>query len=435
MKESKTKESTLMHVDELEVSKEKRPSLTHVDELEILKEKESTLTHVDELEISKEKDPTFMHADELEVSKEKDPTFTHADELDVSKEKDPTFTHADELDVSKEKKQTLTRVFWWTIGVCFFATLLLAAVASWRLNHSSDLSDKLAVAKSERVLNSEIFKKVPIIGNMINVKAWSTPVTELNPKINKEIDLVFAPVYAKIPAFTETHYSVIGEYVEMGIAASGGLKAVRQKIEMQLFEGLDKRLADASKEVAASMNKLIEKRTKRLSAEVHKDGVSDQQFQKLLGNYMNTRIKVFASSKSITEHLAGSGVGATAGKSAAIISAKLLTKLAAKLAAKLPIKWVVTVVTGATVGTFLDPGPGTIIGTILGGLVGWFAVDAAEVSVDEWLHRADFERDLRLLITEQKEGMKREFKANIERVRVQHYLNAKMVSGKTPAEL
>ena len=65
---------------------------------------------------------------------------------------------------------------------------------------------------------------------------------ETEGAIRNGIDTAFAPVYTGIPAFMD-HYSVIGQYVELGQAAFGRLQ---EESSARLFAGLQERLVTVS---------------------------------------------------------------------------------------------------------------------------------------------------------------------------------------------
>lgn len=58
------------------------------------------------------------------------------------------------------------------------------------------------------------------------------PLPQTNAAIERQIDKAFAPVYERIPAFLDWHYSIVGQYTELGQAALGALE---EAIESRLF--------------------------------------------------------------------------------------------------------------------------------------------------------------------------------------------------------
>lgn len=56
----------------------------------------------------------------------------------------------------------------------------------------------------------------------------SAPLTATERAIQTHVDAAFEPIHARIPGFLDWHYSVVGQYTELGLAAVSGL---RQQLE------------------------------------------------------------------------------------------------------------------------------------------------------------------------------------------------------------
>ena len=79
---------------------------------------------------------------------------------------------------------------------------------------------------------------------------------------------------------------------------------------------------------------------------------------------------------------------------------------------------------------------GTAAGGIIGATIGWFTMDAAFVTVDEWLNREEFELDLRNLITQQKNKIKQDMKREVNKIKEKLTLDEReSLTGKTPSTL
>jgi len=97
-----------------------------------------------------------------------------------------------------------------------------------------------------------------------------------------------------------------------------------------------------------------------------------------------------------------------------VIGKKIATKVLAKAAVKSGTK-VAGIGSGAAAGAAVGsvvPVVGTAIGGVVGAVAGWLVVDKVIIEMDEVLNREEFEEDLRILITKQKEDMKMEIKNN-----------------------
>ena len=76
------------------------------------------------------------------------------------------------------------------------------------------------------------------------------PLRETNGAIENQIDRAFAPVYERIPAFLDWHYSIVGQYTELGHAAGGALE---EAIESRLFAELQEGIGTATEAVGQVM--------------------------------------------------------------------------------------------------------------------------------------------------------------------------------------
>jgi len=269
----------------------------------------------------------------------------------------------------------------------------------------------------------------PILKANIPQYVFAEPFDELDPKINMQIDQAFAPVYARIPHFADKHYSVLGEYIELGQAATN---QIERSLQQELFTGLDARLNVASTNIAFAFNGIVKQRIQTLSNELAIEGIDVQRLQQLSTEYLNHVLKMREVAQQIGVAAGVGGVGALS----ALLSVKLMAKLSAKMAGKVALSagGGASAAVGATIGSVV-PGVGTVIGGIIGGVIGWLATDAIVVSVDEWFNREDFEKELRQMVTDQREQVKQSFKKKIEQMRRTFYEKAKSVSDKTPAEL
>lgn len=296
--------------------------------------------------------------------------------------------------------------FFRTIVVLFLVIAILATIVLVR-NPSEEL------IQAERVRVNELLSEYTD-----QVLGTSFPSTEA--AIDKQIDIAFAPAYGKIQAFTDVHYTVIGEYTELVLAATGRLE---ENIEEILFGGLQERLGFAWDIISTSFR---EELTDNFKAEAEHQGAMD-----LVIDDMHSRFE--ASDLALKSSMAiGSGAAGVALTKAisAVIAKKLIAVTAAKTAGKATVKFAGTASgagTGAAIGSFI-PGAGTAAGGIIGGIVGWFLVDKIVVEVDEHFNRDDFEKEVATLIDEQKAQVKSDIRKHIEATITD-------VKNKTPLEL
>ena len=81
-------------------------------------------------------------------------------------------------------------------------------------------------------------------------KLRRAPLPETSQAIDELVEDAFGPVYARIPAFLDWHYSFLGQYTELGLAVSGRLE---EEIESQLLGGLEERIGVAREGVGRVM--------------------------------------------------------------------------------------------------------------------------------------------------------------------------------------
>ena len=235
------------------------------------------------------------------------------------------------------------------------------------------------------------------------------PLPETNQAIEEQIEMLFAPVYERIPGFLDWHFSIIGQYKELGYAVLGKLA---EETESRLYAGWTERVATANEAVAAVMNK--EMRTK-IEDWIHRESHTVQPgqtktYEHLLEMTVKDTVERFSIS-AVPTAVTATGVG-TGGAVAGAVGAKVVAKNTAALAVKTLGKVSGgilaksgAVATGAAIGSFLGP-IGTVVGGVAGGVAAWLAIDGAVVNTDEYLHREDLERRITELVDEHKASVK-----------------------------
>jgi len=251
-------------------------------------------------------------------------------------------------------------------------------------------------------------------------QSFGTSFPDTGSAIDQQVDIAFAPAYKNIEAFTDAHYTVIGEYTELFLAATGKLE---ERIEKILFEGLQERLGVA-------WNRISKRFMKEL-ADNFKAEAENHAAMNLVIKDMYRRFEAsdLALKGSMAIGTGAAGVTITKAISAAI-SKKLIAVTATKTAGKATAKYAGAASgagAGAAIGSFI-PGAGTATGGIIGGIVGWFLIDKVVVVFDEHFNRDDFEKEVAALIDEQKAKIKAEIRKTIEAAIAD-------VKDKTPLEL
>ena len=338
----------------------------------------------------------------------------------------------------EKNKSLFVKSFWMTIIVLFIITLLMLALSV--INTPSNSLQDAANQRAYEALSDELIAAMPTFVGEVMTKVADDPFPKTEQKINESVDKAFSLAYQNIPKFADAHYSVVGEYVELGLGATGQLSSYIQK---QLFSNLDSSLSEASTEVSKTFNIEIFEKVDFYSKEVTQN-IPITSAQKLsLEKRLSSEIQTHISMLRDTGVIGAGAIGAMSGVAtvkliAANISRKLLIKLGAKYSAKLAAKSASTgslAAAGAAIGSFI-PGIGTAIGGIVGGIAGWVIADVAFVSVDEWINRDEFEQDLYNLITEQKNIIKTNLKHEVNKIKAMLASDEKgSVVGETPSSL
>ena len=299
--------------------------------------------------------------------------------------------------------------FWWTILALISVTVVLLILATLNQNPQPEEERRVRIeqgkespqpeeglrARAERrkglilrrVLRPELFKKT-------------------DNAIDETIDSAFEPIYSRIPEFLDWHYSVVGQYQQLGAAALGTLES---QMESRLFSGVNERLENASVNIdetfKAEYRFLI---SQKVHDEVQTvDNESKTTYERMLNEAMQ-RFTSFVPASGFAALQSAIGGKALFGAITKAMSKKLLTSVAAKTTVKAATKMVGAggaAATGAAIGAFLGP-IGVAIGGISGAVIGWLAVDAVVVAVDKHFKRDEFEQELIALIDKRKGGIK-----------------------------
>lgn len=334
--------------------------------------------------------------------------------------------HEDEKQDTKENgissyvknMSSFAKLFWICLLMLSIAYVILISMA--RYNSSAVRNDHNTT--SPRI--DEIIQEVEVIvtsDRMQKNLENNRTVAEINKnlkknmlmldqKIDKEINDTFHLVYSNIDPFLDFHYSVIGEYMELGGMAAGTMEKM---IEQKLFG------SDFSVRLKDSLKMVSNEYEIRLSD--HFDFINQNATTSVninLNSQIMTDIK-----KQIDQNMKVQG-----GKIAMLISVKLApklvqiaatkiaakssTKIAAKMATKLGTKSAAAA-TGATAGALCGPAF-WICSPVAAGVL-WFGTDAVISSIDEIYNRDEFKQDIMDTLVKQQSAIKRKLKASYQR--------------------
>ncbi|HWL56129.1 MAG TPA: hypothetical protein VNQ78_05575 [Paracoccus sp. (in: a-proteobacteria)] len=219
----------------------------------------------------------------------------------------------------------------------------------------------------------------------------------------------YAPVYAGIPAYADFHYSLLGEYSELGAAALGRMG---EAMEGRLFPGLAHRLegvaADLDQGFLDIFSQTLDRQIGAELAALERPAVLGEVTRGIEDDAI-ARVRVTAPVAAAMTLAAPPAIKAAS----ALMAKKLATKIAGKAAAKGAVK--ATGIGGGAAGGAAICAPGGPIASIICGAgaaaVIWFGTDAAIVNLDEYFNREEFEAELRAMIDENREAVRAEFLA------------------------
>ena len=241
--------------------------------------------------------------------------------------------------------------------------------------------------------------------------------------IQDGIDAAFAPIYTGVPAFLDWHYSVIGQYVELGQAAFGELE---EEFSVRLFAGLQAGIANASTDVDQTMREemgaLVEQWVRDQGQMLPTEALRTA-YERMLGATIADTVQRFTASAPPSAVVAvGAGVAGTA--AAAAVAKGLAKKLTASTAMKAVGKAALkagsplgAAAAGAAAGAFLGPA-GAAVG-VIAGAAAWLALDSAAVNIDEHLNRRAFERELIELVDESMAQVKTSLSAAVDEAKAE----------------
>lgn len=278
-----------------------------------------------------------------------------------------------------------SRAFWGTIATLMAITVSLQVVAARRahdLVSNEEASAEKATARWEDILGT----------------AAGEAARAAEAQIDRLINAAFEPVYRAVPAFTDRHYSLLGEYTELAVAAAGQFEV---DIESRLAAGLSERIENVAREVdEIFLNEY--RRSLQEGVEVAGDSLD---LGHALGVVLTDAIQRAAVTKPVA---AGAGVAGFTGAKflGKALAENIGSKIAAKVAAKGAIKGG-SVLAGAGTGTAIcaPAGPATLVCGVIGAAATWIAADMVMIRLDEAMNRDEFVAQLREAIDEQKAGV------------------------------
>lgn len=294
----------------------------------------------------------------------------------------------------KPKATMGERAFWGTIYFLIGGTLflLLASFLSSgdgrsQVQYGSDGQPEQAPRVYE--IQSEVLRRAIPRASQMTLDQMEQPVDAM-------LDRVFAPIYSGIPAYTDFHYTVLGEYTELVGAV---LVNSTISIESMMFDGFGERMNAELTDIDSRFNNAFSRNLLAVAQESLPPGVEISH----LGPISSTIIDDISGRAMYTVPLAS--ISSLGGASLAkLATQKIAAQLSAKLLVKSGIKATAkgaSIMAGGGSGALIGSAGGPI-GSIVGGVVGavatWLTVDKVIIEIDEYYNRPEFESDLKAAI-------------------------------------
>jgi len=316
----------------------------------------------------------------------------------------------------KDKNSKIEMIFWTTIlmlaliyiGLQFAASSYIKNDGQDGMKQTTIVPPRISSVIKEFIVDDDSIKNhlednstIAYIKNKLNTSIDSTDAT-----IEKRVEQLFGPIYDKIDIFLDFHYSVIGEYTELGLAATG---RIEESIRDRLFGSqFTKSLSDTTLHIESQFISELNSHRKLIDNNLTKD--IDKE---LNSNLLKILKRDINSSMTIQKNKIATLLGI--GVSYKVIVATLSTKIAAKLSSKLAIKGAIkggsklgAAGIGAATGAIC--GPAAIVCSPLLAAAAWFGTDAILITGDEYLYRDEFKQEIIESIDRQKQSLKDEYK-------------------------
>ena len=288
---------------------------------------------------------------------------------------------------SRPGSNTASLAFWGTLVLMAIATIGVAVSVSLR-SGNADHAVELEPTAVEQLLSGTA----------------SRTLQEVTREVERHLADVYKPVYDAIPKYVDFHYSVWGEYVELGSAFAGQMGG---DLQDRLFSGFEQRLASAG----SDLDQQFRESYKAALDEEVRDAMDADNPDSVLGEATQRALDDAVARARVSYPIAGAASIAGSGGLKALtagLTTKLLTKIAAKAGTKGTLKGGSLLLgVGGAAAACAWGGPLAIACGVAGGIVAWLLVDAVIVNLDEVLHRDEFEAELSEFVDQHQSEIKR----------------------------
>ena len=301
------------------------------------------------------------------------------------------------------------KYFWVTIAILLVCHLTLHFFAAKNLSEREIIKKEPSSKKQPvlyEIILSDKAKKNLQSASPILLQNMKVEIEHINQQVDKVFDKMFLDIKNNnLDTFLDFHYSVIGEYTELGAMATGKIgKTIQEKL---LGADFTQKIQNAASQTD---NEYI------LAIKRHSSLIEHHAYQNVDLNLNSESIATINNEiqKNISQQGGKIGIllsARLAPKIITTISAKLAAKATGKMALKTGAKLAAksaSALTGASAGGIC--GPAIIICSPVFAVTVWFATDALITTGDEYLNREQFKSEIISLLNQQNQILKNEYK-------------------------
>ncbi|NEX22932.1 hypothetical protein G3480_21950 [Thiorhodococcus mannitoliphagus] len=237
-------------------------------------------------------------------------------------------------------------------------------------------------------------------------------------RIEREVDLLFAPVEMGVDNYLDWYFTVIGEYERLAVLIAGDFpQYMGDQLAARLFESTDFQARLEQIDQGLMADTLAD--LSRLSQEIKDQLAAQTQAQPCASVSMQTGPLAHLERDLWRAGAAGTS-GAVTGVATVVISKKVVATVVAKVGAKKSVQAAMAMavkmaakkgsgtLAAALGGAALcaPSGPYAIVCGIGAGLVTWLAVDKVAIEIDETVSRDEMRADILDALAEEKANLK-----------------------------
>jgi len=304
------------------------------------------------------------------------------------------------------KMSKFEKIFWLTIAILAVLYIILQTLA---------MSNKEYIPTSKPILDTTLIGINLDKADSNITRNMKQELVSVYDEIDTNIDNAFRSIENNVDNYLDFHYSVIGEYTELGALATNRIKETIKK--RLIGSDFQSKMQEAFQGIDTKYNDSVIKHIQM----INKNATSNVDLE--LNNDILTRLENdIHSFKSVQVGKLGAILGARfIPKIIQVISTKIAIKASSKIAVKTGAKATTKYATSGT--AFLAGatcGPAAWVCAPVFAITAWFGTDAIVVNTDEYYNRAEFKQEILGLINEQKiilkNNTKFEYKKSFEKI-------------------